>query len=559
MDKADLILKSKHIYPGVGSGVRSGFVAIQGDKIRHLGALEELEPFAGPNTQVIDLGERLILPGFHDAHLHAFLSGLYAEPWVKVSLTDTSEAQCVAGLSEVAGLVEKDRWLIGAGWYHSLWDEPKLPTKHSLDAVYPDRPVAMISFDCHTLWVNSFGMARLGIDRHMPDPPGGFIDRDEDGEVLGTFHETAATSLLRSILDFPEEEVDGFFEHLMGILNSYGITSICDMSLMAAPGMDFIRDDVYRRMEASGKLTVRVHMYPTMVHGLERPLYMRERYQGPMLYCNGVKHFFDGVSACHTAYLKEPYANAYYPGDVGKTTVPPEEMRALVLEAHKHDFSIRVHTIGDQAIHLMLDYCQDAEAEYGRKPHLQHTLEHLENFQAEDLTRLKTAHVLPSVQPAHALADPNGVERDLGPERVKLMWPFRSILDAGAILAFGTDSPVVEVDPFQGIYNAVTRQSAFNGQPEGGWLPWEKIAPWEAVSAYTHGAACAANASHLYGTLAPGMYADLCVLDHNILEGDPEDILRTSCVMTIVGGQIVYKAESKAAPKVQRSLCPDAL
>ena len=139
------------------------------------------------------------------------------------------------------------------------------------------------------------------------------------------------------------------------------------------------------------------------------------------------------------------------------------------------------------------------------------------------------------------------------------MWPFRSILDAGAILAFGTDSPVVEVDPFQGIYNAVTRQSAFNGQPEGGWLPREKIAPWEAVSAYTHGAACAVNASHLYGTLAPGMYADLCVLDHNILEGDPEDILRTSCVMTIVGGQIVYKAESMAAPKVQRSLCPDAL
>lgn len=541
MKTADLILKSTHIYKGTGKETVSGFVAIRGDKILHVGAPEKMDSFVGPDTKVVDLGEQLIMPGLHDAHLHAFFSGLYADPKVKVSLTDTSEEQCVAGLADVADLVPKDKWLIGAGWYHPLWDNPVLPTKHSLDAVYPDRPVVMVSGDCHTMWLNSYGMKLLGIDRNTPDTPGGFIDRDENGEPTGTFHEAAATTLCQAIYNFPADEIDGFYESFMQTLNSYGITSICDMSMMAVPGMDFIRDDVYSRMEAAGKLTVRVHMYPTMVHGLVRPIEMRAQYQGPMLYCNGVKHFFDGVSSCHTAYLKEPYANAYYPGDVGKPTVAPDEMRKLLLEAHENDFSMRVHTIGDQAIHLMLDYCEEAEAKYGYKPYLQHTLEHLENFQYDDIARLARAHVLPSCQPPHALIDPKGIERDLGNDRAQLMWPFRRILDSGSTLAFGTDSPVVDVNPFYGLYNAITRQSAFDGKPEGGWIPQEKVAAWEAVSAYTYGSSCAANAGHLYGTLAPNMFADICVLDHNILDCDPEDILKTSCVLTIVGGRVVYE------------------
>lgn len=543
MELADLILKSEHIYPGYGARSFAGYVAVRGDKILSVGEGNAWQTLAGEETRILELGERLLLPGLHDAHLHAFLAGLYADPRVRVSLTDTSEAQCVAGLAEVADLVERDAWLIGAGWYHSLWDEPVLPTKHSLDAVYPDRAVAMISFDCHTLWVNSFGMGKLGIDKNTPDIPGGSIDRDTKGEPLGTFHETAATSLLRAILTFSDEEVDGFYTRFVHSLNSHGITSVCDMSLMAAPGMDLIRDDIYRRMEEEGRLTVRVHMYPTLIHGLERARQMRDLYHGPLLYCNGVKHFFDGVSACHTAYLKDPYTHPYYPGDVGCTTIPPEEMRALVLEAHENDFSVRVHTIGDQAIHLMLDYYQEAEERYGRKVFLQHTLEHLENFQAEDLPRLARLRIVPSVQPAHALADPEGVERDLGQDRVQLMWPFRSILDAGAVMAFGTDAPVVDVNPFHGIYNAVTRQSVYGAQPEGGWQPQEKIEAWEAVRAYTSGAARAANASRLTGTLEPGKFADLCVVDRDILTCDPEDIPHARCVLTILGGKIVYQKE----------------
>ena len=536
---SDLILVSENIYLGVGEKTISGFIAIKDGLIEHVGTMSELPNYSGKK---IDLGSKLIMPGLHDAHLHFFMSGLYAQPSVLVSDSDTSEEECVLKLREIENLVPHDEWMIGTGWNHPNWDKPDLPTKKSLDAIYPDRPVVMVAGDCHTLWINSCGMNKLGIDKNTQDIPGGFIMRDKNGEPTGTFHEAWATSLFRKIYDFSEEKILGFYKDFIHILNSYGITSVCDMSIMAVPGLDFIRDDIFEQLEKNGELTVRVHMYPTMTHGLERPLAMREKYQGPMLFCNGVKHFFDGVSGCHTAFLKEPYANAYFPGDVGKTTVPPEEMRSLFFEAYENDFSFRVHTIGDQAIHLMIDYALEAKKKFGEKPHLHHTLEHLENFQEEDITRLATSGLTASVQPAHVLFTVAGVERDLGPKRTPLMWPFRSLLDANNHLAFGTDSPVVDVNPFYGIYNAVTRQSASSGTPVGGWHPEQKITPAEAIRAYTAGAAYAANADKLYGTLETGKFADIAVMDKNIICPDtPEDILSSKCVMTLVGGKIVWE------------------
>lgn len=541
MKKADSILISTHIYKGIGKDTVSGFIAVRGDRIQHIGGLETLERFIGPNTDIMNFGNQLIIPGFHDAHLHAFMSALYDEPTVAVSLTDTSEEQCVTHLTEIADKVPESAWLICAGWYHPLWEKPVLPTKASLDIIYPNRPVCMVSGDCHTIWLNSCGMHILGINENTEAPTGGVIDKDENGELLGTFHESAAAAIFQSVFDFPLERITAFYENFHQKLSCHGITSICDMSMMSIPGLDFIRDDVYEHLEEENKLAVRVHMYPTMLEGMERPFRLRDKFQGPMIYCNGVKHFFDGVSSCHTAYLKEPYTDAYYPGDVGKTTIEPGYMRKLVLEAHKNDFSMRVHTIGDQAIHLMLDYFQDAEATYGYKPYIQHTLEHLENFQYDDISRLAGAHVIPSVQPPHLTIDPLGVKRILGHDRNKLMWPFRSELDAGCTLAFGTDSPVVGINPFHVIYSAVTRKSYSGEEQASGWFPEERISPWEALSAYTYGSACAANSQSLYGSLAAGKFADICVLDHNILEGDPERILKTSCVMTMLGGMIVYE------------------
>lgn len=539
MNKADMILKSTAIYTGVGAPI-SGIVAIHQDKIQYVGTMDRMEELVGEHTRVIDLKNQLITPGLNDAHMHFYIGALYESPYFFNRTNQTSEEQCVRELAPHAAKIPKDRWLIGTGWYHNLWDVPVLPTKKSLDAVYPDRPVCMVSCDCHTLWFNSEGIKRLGLDPdHLPLDEI-LYDKDEKGELTGTVHDAAASLLMPKVYEFTLEEDKEILIHFMKKMNSYGITSLSDMSIMPLKGMDFVKDDIYQMLLEEGNLTVRVNMFPTLMEDLERPLTLRDRYKDSMLQCRGVKQFFDGVSCCHTAFLTQPYTNAYYPGDCGTTTMDPERMEQLVLLAQEHDFSVRVHTIGDRAIHLLLDYIEQAEKVYGKKPYLSHTLEHLENILEEDIPRLASLGVIPSVQPPHPLIDPEGVYMDLGEERVQLMWAFRTFLDAGAKLAFGTDCPVSDVNPMHALYNAVTRKDVFTKLPEAGWLPKECVTIKESLDAYTYGAACAEGRGSEYGILAPGMYADLAVFDQNLLEIDPEEILNTKAVLTIVNGTIVF-------------------
>ncbi len=289
MKKSDMIIKSNAIFNGCVADPRPGIVAIRENVIQYVGDEALMPEFLGEDTKVYDMGDKLVMPGLHDAHLHFYMSGLYASPLVKVSLTDTSEEQCVAGLAEIADSIPKDKWLLGAGWYHPLWDDPVLPTKHSLDAAYPDRPVCMVSGDCHTMWLNSVGLAKLGLDDSVKDPVGGHYGRLENGELSGTIHEAAATALVRQIYDFTEEEEDGFYKNFIKQLNSYGITAVCDVSMMAAEGADFVRDDIYERLLENGDLTVRVSMYPTLRMDLSRVRDMQEKFTGDVLRCQGAK------------------------------------------------------------------------------------------------------------------------------------------------------------------------------------------------------------------------------------------------------------------------------
>lgn len=545
MKSANYILTGKAIFDGLHDEPKEGFVAISNNKILACGFKDEgnndYSHLLNNQTKIIDFDEQLIIPGLHDAHIHFYMSALYNSPFIHVSFTDTSEQQCVDGLAAFADKVPKDKWLIGAGWYHPIWDVPKLPTKRSLDKVFPDRPVCMVSGDGHTMWLNSEGLRKLGLRDDSVPPKGGYYDRFENGELNGIIREAAATKLSRKVYNFTEEEENNFYLEFVNKLNSYGITSICDMSMMALPGADFIRDDIYQRLLEQDLLTVRANLFPTLRMDLSRPRELAEKYQGDLLRCQGTKQFFDGVSSTHTAFLKEPYSNATSLEDRGVPTIPPEEMRELVLNAHKNDFSVRIHAIGDQSIHLLIDYFEEAEQIYGYKPYLQHTIEHLENFQPEDIKRLSKVHVVASVQPAHLAIDPNGIERDLGLWRIHYMWPFRSLLDAGVTLAFGTDSPVVDINPFYNIYNAVTRQSAFTQEPKGGWIPEEKISLQEALKAYTYGSSCAANRKDEVGQLKPGMLADIAVLDHNLFNEKPEALLETEVLLTFMNGKIVYQ------------------
>ena len=542
MKPANLILKSTRIFtaePGENATM-SGSVVIEGGRIAFVGSDEAAAAYVGPGTIVTDLGDAFVCPGFHDSHLHFFPSAMDRSPYV-VFCEGTCPEDCVEALKQVEDARPKDEFMLSYGWYHPLWDNPVLPTKDILDAAYPDRPVCLQSGDSHTLWTNSKGLEKFGITKDSVPPAGGVYQKDENGELTGIIQETAATALIPIMLAFSEEETNAGIKQFLADLNAEGITSVCDVSLLAVPGGDFVRDDVYRALEERGDLTVRINMFPTALEDLSRARKLRDEFVDNDLLCSpGLKQFFDGVSSTHTAWLTEPYANAYFDGDCGAPVTDPERMRRIVLGAAEEGFAVRIHTIGDKAIHVALDIFEEARAKFGPVKG-QNGLEHLENFLPEDIARLAELDVSANCQPPHTVLDPNGIERDLGPERAQWMWPYRSYLDKGVKFSFGTDSPVVDINSREVIYDAVTRQSPATGEPVGGWQPQERICAADAIRAYTLGSAVAAGRGDEVGSLAVGKLADIAVLDTDLTTCNPEDILRANVLATYLGGKKVYE------------------
>ena len=546
----DLIIESRQVFTGTDGTAGPAAIAIAGDRIAAVGPREDVRAFAlkengdGPAPAIRDVGDALVVPGFHDSHLHFFHSAVYASPLATMFLGE-NEADCVARMQAFAA-ERPNGWLLAQGWREYRWDPPVLPSKHSLDAAFPTRPVALYSGDAHTLWLNSAALDELGLTRDSVPPAGGSYDRDEQGELTGIVREAAAMALMPHIMgSFTDEEVADAYRGFFARLAENGVTSVCDMSLMAHPGLDFIRDDVHAALLARGELTARVNLFPTLLDDMSRFEDMRERYTGPYLQAPGFKQFFDGVSSQHTAWVTEPYANALVEGDCGRPTVDADVMRSYVMAAAERGYPVRIHTIGDAAIHAALDIFEEARATFGPLPEgRRNCLEHLENFLPEDLERLADLQVVAAVQPPHMTLDPGGPERDLGPERVPYMWPFRTLLDTSAVLAFGTDSPVVDVNSMDVLYSAVTRQDPVTHEPAGGWLPAERIGRAEALRAYTQGSAAAAGRRRELGTLEVGKLADIAVLDRNLLTCDDEDIQKTQVLATFMGGRCVFEREA---------------
>lgn len=542
----DLIIESENVFTGTDAATRPAAVAISGDRIVAVGPRADVHAFArarneGPAPEVRDFGDALVVPGFHDSHLHFFHSAVYASPLATMFLGE-NEADCVERMRAFAA-ERPNGWLLAQGWREYRWDPPVLPSKRSLDEAFPARPVALYSGDAHTLWLNSAALAELGLTRDSVPPAGGSYDRDEAGELTGIVREAAAMELMPQIMgSFTDEEVASAYRGFFARLGAFGVTSVCDMSLMAHPGLDFIRDDVHAALLERGELTARVHLFPTLTGDMGRFETMRALYTGPCLQATGFKQFFDGVSSQHTAWVTEPYANARAEGDCGRPTVDAAVMRSLVLAAAERGYPVRIHTIGDAAIHAALDIFEEARATYGPLPEgRRNCLEHLENFLPEDLGRLAELQVVAAVQPPHMTLDPGGPERDLGPGRVPYMWPLRTLLDRSTVLAFGTDSPVVDVNSMDVLYSAVTRQDPGTHEPAGGWLPDERIGRAEALRAYTQGSAAAAGRRRELGTLETGKLADIVVLDRNLLACDPEDIQKTKVLATFMGGRCVFE------------------
>lgn len=542
--KADYIVRSQRVFtsaPGAASARPLAF-AVAADRIAYVDEFDRVQAEAGSGTPVVDLGDALVCPGFHDAHLHFFHTALGSSPYMLMDM-GKSEADLVAKTRAFAASLPDDAWVITQGWRDYRWDPPVPPTKRSLDEAFPDRPCAMYSGDGHTMWLNSRALELVGITRDSVPPQGGAYDKDQNGELTGIVREAAAMQLLPRMLEWiSPERIERVYADQMARMAQQGITSICDMSLMPLPGLDFIREDIYEALESRDQLTLRAHLFPTLLDDQSRLEAMQKRYrESTLLRAPGFKQFFDGVSSQHTAYLIDPYTNPHFPGDRGRLTVPAEKMRAMVLAAAERGHAVRIHTIGDGAIHEALDIFEEARRRFGAPTQGRNTLEHLENLLPDDIDRLRELGVLASSQPCHITLDPGGPERDLGPERSRIMWPFATYLARGVDQAFGTDSPITPVTSMNVLYTAVTRQDPFTHEPAGGWLPGERICAADTVRIYTAGSAAACGRERELGQIAPGMLADFIVLDRDITACGPQEIQSAQVLTTYVGGRQVFE------------------
>ena len=486
-------------------------------------------------AELKDWGDAFVCPGFHDAHQHVFHAALFPSE-LATEYVGTSEADCVDHMRAWAAKHPGEGWLVSHGWRENLWDVPRVPTRVSLDAAFPDRPVAMYSGDAHTLWVNTRGLELLGIDDDTEPPAGGSFDRDECGQLTGVLREAAGmTYVARVLSSFSRDELCGIYRAYFRRLRAMGITAVSDMALSLIPGADSINAAVYETLLAEGALDVRAHLFPTLSDDESNLEDLQERLVGPRLRAPGFKQFFDGVSSQHTAWCAQEYENARFPGDVGRPTVEPERMRALVLAAASRGHAVRIHTIGDAAVHAALDIFAEAYARYGIPSQGCHTLEHIEDIQPADIARLHDAHVVASVQPPHVTIDLAQPARDLGTWRAQRMWPFSDMLTQGVTLALGTDAPVVPPTSQDVLYTAVTRRTPVSHEPEGGWYAEHRLSRAQALRAYSLGSAAAVGRMGELGSLESGKLADIAVWDTDLLSCPDDDIQRARCLATYLG------------------------
>lgn len=538
----DYVVRSRRVFTSVPGerGSHELAFAVSGDRIVLVGAPKDVLAAVPAAVPVHNLGDRFVCPGFHDAHLHFFHTAVGSSPFMLMHMGE-SEAELVARTREFAAGLPVHAWVVTQGWRDYRWDPPVPPTKESLDRAFPDRPCVMYSGDGHTLWMNSRALAELGVTRDSVPPSGGSYDKTSEGELTGIVREAAAMELLpRCLAWLRPQDIERAYVDQMARMAELGITSVCDMALMPHPGCDFICDDIYEALEARGQLTMRAHLYPTLLEDQSRLERLQRRFaQSPLLRAPGFKQFFDGVSSQHTAWLTEPYSNPRFAGDCGRPTIAPDRMRSLVLAAAERGHSVRIHTIGDAAIHAALDIFEEAQSRFGMPREGCNTLEHLENLLPADIERLHRLHIVASSQPGHITLDPGGPERDLGPERSRIMWPFATYAKCGVEQAFGTDSPITAPNSMDVLYAAVARQDPFTREPAGGWLPSERIAAADALRIYTAGGAAAVGRAGELGRIASGYLADFVVLDRDITACDPEEIQDAKVQATYVGGRRV--------------------
>jgi predicted amidohydrolase YtcJ len=529
---ADSIFLNGNILTGVGlltdKPERVTAVAIKNGLVLATGTDVEVLHFQGPHTDVTDLHGAFVMPGFNDAHVHLASAGREKLTIDLVGVKSIAEMQQRIGAAAKAA--EPGVWLRGRGWDHTLWAAKELPNRSDLDAVTGDHPAVFTRVDGHIAVANSKALEIAGIRAATPDPSGGKIDRDRLGIPTGIVRETAVDLVYDKVPAPSPKERRKALELAIWDAVTHGITSLQDYSSWD----DFL---VYEQMEQEHRLTVRISEWLTFLDPLPTLEQQRAHHDAndPMLHTGMLKGFMDGSLGSRTAALLAPYSDD--PGNSGIPQFDQATLNKMTIERAEAGFQIGFHAIGDRGAQMALDAFAAAEAADPKSASQRFRIEHDQVVDPADFARYKQLNVIASMQPNHLLTDMYWAEDRIGPERAKTSYAWKRFWDQGTVVPFGTDYPVEPVTPFRGLYAAVTRQSEDGTRA---YFPEEKLTIAQALYAYTQAAAYAEFAEPKKGKLVTGYYADLVILDRDLLEATPREILAMRVLRTIVSGRTVY-------------------
>ncbi len=529
---ADLIVTNAKIWTVDKARPQAEALAVLGDRIVAVGGANEVDAWHGPQTKILDAHGKLLLPGFNDAHVHFVDGGSHLR---EVQLKDAASPEEFARrIGERAKTTPKGEWITGGDWDEQKWSPPNLPTRELIDPVTPETPVWVNRYDGHESLANSVALRLAHITAKTPDPPGGQIVRDAQGNPTGVLRDAAQGLVDKVVPPLTHAQRLRAIRQAMDHAASLGVTSVQHMN----PLYDDVK--IYSELEDKGELSVRIYVAPMETDWKDQAkIGIRRAFGTPLLRMGAVKGYADGSLGSETAYFFDPYTDAPQSyGLLSDEMHPPAAMLQRLKSADAAGLQLCIHAIGDRAISMTLDMFEQIEKANGKRDR-RWRIEHAQHMAAKDFARFAKLGVIASIQPYHAIDDGRWAEKRIGPERVKRTYAFRTFLDDGVRLAFGTDWSVAPLNPMWTIYAAVTR-ATLDGKNPDGWVPEQKLTVAEAVEAYTMGSAYAEFQEKEKGSISSGKLADFVVLSDDIFKIPPAAIKNVKVEATYLGGKLVY-------------------
>ena len=504
-------------------------LAIEGDRITVVGSSAEVRKLATASTRLIDAKGMMVVPGFIDSHVH-FLTGGYG--LASVQLRDArTPSEFIARIKAYAATLPPGAWITEGNWDHEQWGG-ELPRRDWIDSVAGDHPVWINRLDGHMGLASTLALEKAGVTRTTPEVDGGTIVRGQNNEPTGILKDNAQALIDRAVPDPTVEQQDRALDAAMRYVAEQGVTSVVNMGTWGELA-------AFERAHRSGRMGTRIYAaVPLSTWERLRDTVAARGRGDAWLHVGALKGFVDGSLGSHTAAMFAPFTDA--PKDTGLLVNTPEDLYAWTSGADRAGLHVIVHAIGDRAIRLQLDIYKRVAAENGARDR-RFRIEHAQHIAPADIPRFASQGVIASMQPYHAIDDGRWAEKVIGHERAKTTYAFRSLLDANARIAFGSDWFVAPPTPLEGIYAATTRRTLDDRNP-GGWIPEQKITVEEALRAYTRDAAYAEFMEKEKGVLARGMLADFVVIDRDLTKVPPETIRNARVMMTVVGGRSVFES-----------------